>query len=219
MKTHIYFVPGLAANTKIFKYINLPKDKYELHFLEWIIPTSIAESISDYAKRMCEPITEENVVLVGVSFGGIMVQEMSKHVHPKKIFLISSVKTAKELPKRMAFTRITKTYKLFPASSLDRIEKLILKVAGKRAEKPISRYNDFLSVRNPLFLKWAIYNVIHWPQKEVLPNLVHIHGDADGIFPIKNINDCIVIKGASHVMMILKNAKTISKIINETLTE
>ena len=219
MKTHIYFVPGLAANTNIFKYINLPEDKFVLHYLEWIIPTSIDESISDYAKRMCRTITEKNVVLVGVSFGGIVAQEMSKHVHPKKIFLISSVKSKDELPSRMSLTRITKFYKLFPASYIGRIEKTLIKIFGKKAKKMAQRYNDFLSVRNPLYLKWAIKNVVLWSQKEVIPNITHIHGDADGIFPIKYINDCIVIERTGHVMMTLKKAKTISTIINDSLTE
>ena len=219
MKTHIYFVPGLGANTNIFKYIKLPEDKFELHYLEWIIPASIDESISDYAKRMCESINEENVVLVGVSFGGIMVQEMSKHIHPKKIFLISSVKTKNELPSSMAFTRFSKSYKLFPASHIDRIEKTLVKVFGKKAEKMAQRYNDFLSVRDPRYLKWAIKNVVHWPQTDVIPNITHIHGDADEIFPIKNIKDCIVIKRTGHVMMTLKKAKTISKIMMDTLVD
>ncbi len=219
MKTHIYFVPGLGANTNIFKYIKLPEDKFVMHYLEWIIPTSIDESISSYAKRMCESITEENVVLAGVSFGGIMVQEMSKYIAPKKIFLISSVKTKNELPSSMAFTRFSKSYKLFPASHIDRIEKILIKIFGKKAQKMAQRYNDFLSVRNPLYLKWAIKNVVHWPQTKVIPNIIHIHGDTDNIFPIKNIKDCIIIKRTGHVMMTLKKGKTISKIINDSLTE
>ena len=95
-KTHIYFVPGLAANKSIFEYVSLPQEHFELHFLEWIIPLSIQESIEDYAKRMCEPIAHENPILVGVSFGGIMVQEMSKLIKPKKVIIISSIKNRDE---------------------------------------------------------------------------------------------------------------------------
>jgi len=219
MKTHIYFVPGLGASPKIFKYINLPEDKFVLHYLEWIIPTSKDESISDYAKRMCETITEKNVVLVGVSFGGIMVQEMSKHINSKKIFLISSVKTRNELPKSMAFTRFSKSYKLFPASHINRIEKILIKIFGEKAKKKAQRYNDFLTVRDPRYLKWAIKNVVHWSQTKTMPNIIHIHGDEDEVFPIKNIKDCIVIKQIGHVMMTLKKGKTISAIINEALLE
>ena len=83
-------MPGLAANSQIFKYISLPDDKFVLHYLEWLLPESIDESIEDYAKRMCEFIKEKNVILIGVSFGGIIVQEMAKIIKPIKLVIISS---------------------------------------------------------------------------------------------------------------------------------
>ena len=47
-KTHIYFVPGLAAGKEIFENISLSKDHYEVHIVEWLIPVK-NESIQDYA--------------------------------------------------------------------------------------------------------------------------------------------------------------------------
>jgi hypothetical protein len=76
-KKHLYFVPGLAANSKIFEHIQVDATKYECHFLEWKIPVSKDESIEAYAQRMCAAITHESPILIGVSFGGVMVQEMS----------------------------------------------------------------------------------------------------------------------------------------------
>jgi esterase/lipase len=35
---------------------------------------------------------KENPVLIGVSFGGILVQEMAKHIDARKVIIISSVK-------------------------------------------------------------------------------------------------------------------------------
>ena len=67
MKKHLYFFPGLGASPKIFEFISLPKKTYEIHLLEWKIPLSLDESISDYAKRMCEEVSHKNPILVGVS--------------------------------------------------------------------------------------------------------------------------------------------------------
>ena len=67
-KTHVYFVPGLAASIEIFENIKLPKEQFEMHYLEWILPI-YNETIQSYAKRMCEGITHKNCVLIGVSFG------------------------------------------------------------------------------------------------------------------------------------------------------
>ena len=49
-----------------------------------------------------------------------------------------------------------------------------------------------------------------------MPNIVHIHGNNDGIFPIKHIKNCIVIEGGTHVM-ILNKAKEISKLLLEVI--
>jgi len=94
---HIYFVPGLSASSKIFEYLDLPADKYTCHYLEWITPENERESIEDYALRLCAFIKESNPILVGVSFGGIMVQEMARIVEAKKTIIISSVKNKLEL--------------------------------------------------------------------------------------------------------------------------
>ncbi len=215
-KIHIYFIPGLAASPKIFEYLQFPKDKFELHFLEWLIPISDKETITDYAKRMANLVINENPVLVGVSFGGIMVQEMSKHLKPKKIIIISSVKTSNELPKRLKLFQKTKAYKLFPTKVITNIEEFSVYAFGDFAEKRVKLYKEYLSVRNSNYLTWALYNVLHWQQTKPLENILHIHGVEDSIFPIKNIGNCIPIEKGTHIM-ILNKAKSISKIITDAL--
>ena len=217
-KTHIYCVPGLSASSKIFEFINLPKEDFEIHLLEWLIPESINETIEHYAKRLCKSITEENVILMGVSFGGVMVQEMSKIVHPKKIILISSIKNKGELPKRLKLAKSSRAYKLFPAKRITSFENFMSVIFGKMAKKRIEQYKTYLSVRDPLYLKWSVYNVLHWQQEETLPNILHIHGTSDHIFPLKHIKNSIEIKNGSHVI-VLNRAKEISKIIVENINK
>ena len=89
-KIHIYFMPGLAAGPEIFERLELPSHSYELHFLTWKTPLDLDETITNYAMRMTTDIKHPNAVLVGVSFGGIIVQEMSKFIETKKIIIISS---------------------------------------------------------------------------------------------------------------------------------
>ena len=81
---HVYFMPGMAANPSIFEHIRLPENTFKIHYLEWIIPLD-KENLSDYAKRMSLIIKHENAVLIGVSFGGILVQEMSLFLKLRKI--------------------------------------------------------------------------------------------------------------------------------------
>ena len=97
-KVQLYCVPGLGASPKIFENLDLPEDWIDIHFLEWKIPLSLEETIEHYAERMCRDIHHKNPILLGVSFGGVMVQEMAKVIDTKKIILVSSIKSHHELP-------------------------------------------------------------------------------------------------------------------------
>ncbi|WP_373940714.1 alpha/beta hydrolase [Polaribacter sejongensis] len=216
-KIPIYLVPGLAAGPEIFENLELSKDKYDVHYLEWITPIAQEESIANYAMRMSEEVKEENPALVGVSFGGIMVQEMSKYLDVKKVIIISSVKHHKELPKRFEFVKFTKAYKFFPTKVVSNFEDYAQYFLGKSLKKRADIYKKYLSVRSELYLNWSIGTIIRWEQTKKDQNITHIHGTSDHVFPIKNINNCIQIEGGSHIMIITK-AKKLTKIINDTLT-
>lgn len=153
---------------------------------------------------MTKEIKHEKPVLVGVSFGGILVQEMAKHIEPKKIIIISSVKSNKEFPKRMKVAKKTLAYKLIPTSLLSNIEVLAKFSFGETITKRIKLYEKYLKMRDKKYLDWAIENVILWSQSEINKNIIHIHGDKDEVFPSQYIKNFIPIKGGTHVMIINK---------------
>ena len=197
-------MPGLAASTTIFGHIKLPEDQFEMVFLEWFLPND-KESIESYAKRMNENILHENPVLIGVSFGGILVQEMAKLIPTNKVIIISSVKSNTEFPPRLKMAKATKVYKILPTQLLANVELLVKYAFGSTiVKKRLKLYEKYLSVRDKKYLDWSIENVLLWPQKSADENTIHIQGDADEVFPIKNIQNCIVVKGGTHIMIINK---------------
>ena len=184
-KIPVYFLPGLAANSSIFKKIQLDANAFETHFLEWMIPFE-EESISEYAIRFCKKIKHANAILVGVSFGGIIAQEMNLVYKFKKIIIISSVKARHELPLHLQLAGKTKVYKLLPTSLFAQNIDLLSKYAfGKPIVKRLDLYKQYLSITDKRYLDWAIKQVVSWNQETSDPNLVHIHGDQDIIFPIE----------------------------------
>lgn len=216
-KIPIYFMPGLAAGPEIFKKLTLDKEKYTFHYLKWMKPLDVEEKIDNYALRLSAKITEENPVLVGVSFGGIMVQELAKFLNPRKVIIISSVKSPDELPQRFRFAKFTKIYKLFPIKVIENFEDYTKYFLGKTLKKKADLYKKYLYVRTKESLKWSIYSIIKWEQIKPIENIIHIHGSADIVFPIKNIKNAIEIKEGTHIMILTK-AKKISKIIDKVLT-
>lgn len=201
-KIPVYFVPGLAASIEIFEHIKLPEEQFEVYFLEWILPKH-NESIQEYAKRMCENIHHENIILIGVSFGGIMVQEMSAFVKTEKIIIISSVKSNQELPIHMKLAKATKFYKVLPTSLLGKVNYLARYVKGRGLlAKRVQLYNKYLYMKQTKYLDWAIENVLLWQRSVPDEKVIHIHGDEDMVFPISKIKNCHVLHGGTHIMIV-----------------
>jgi pimeloyl-ACP methyl ester carboxylesterase len=194
-------MPGMAASPAIFEYIKLPKNSFELHFFEWSQPDA-GISLTDYARQMCSKIIHENPVLLGVSLGGLLVQEMSKYIKVKKIIIISSVKTSNELPKKMLFARYTKVHKLLPTGLVNNVELLAKYAFGETVTKRLALYERYLSKRDKNYIDWCIDQLVNWKQEVPPKNLVHIQGEKDTVFPIANIKDCISVKNGTHTMII-----------------
>jgi pimeloyl-ACP methyl ester carboxylesterase len=203
-KIHVYFMPGLAASSSIFEGIKLPIDTFEMHFLEWEIP-NVGENLKSYAKRMAKNVKHDEAVLIGVSFGGVLVQEMKQFLNPKKVIIISSVKSQFEMPKRMRFVKKTKVYKLIPTKLIENIEVLSRFIFGSSFLKQrFKLYEKFLSVRDKRYLDWAIQEIVNWDRKEVDKDIIHIHGDEDEIFPPEYISDFIPVKRGTHILILNK---------------
>lgn len=196
-------MPGLAASSAIFERISLPSTEFEMVLLEWEIPLD-NETLANYAKRIAGKIKHKNPVLIGVSFGGILVQEISKWIEARKVIIISSVKSNAEFPRRMKIAKTTKAYKLIPMNLLLNVESLAKFSFGDKITQRLKLYEKFLSVRDKRYLDWAIEQVILWDRTVIDEKVIHIHGDADEVFPIKYIKKCIVVKGGTHIMILNK---------------
>ncbi|MGA8854653.1 MAG: alpha/beta hydrolase [Christiangramia sp.] len=199
--THVYLMPGMAAGPSIFEKILLPENRFQLHALEWEIPGKNEDLIA-YAKRMLGHIKHDNIVLIGVSFGGVIVQEMAKFLDLKRLIIISSVKCTEELPPRMKFASKTGLFRIIPtglATYVDQLEKLAV---GDFLKKRAKLYKQYISITDKQYLNWAIRNMVNWKCNQPDENVIHIHGDKDEVFPIKNIENAIVVRGGTHIMII-----------------
>ena len=210
-KSHIYMMPGLAASSKVFENINIENSKYCLHRIDWIQPKK-NESLKNYCIRLSKKIKHKDPILIGVSFGGIIVQELDKIIKVKKLIIVSSVKSHKEYT---IIYKIARDYQLnnaLPFGMFDNFIKFTLKLNINKLYKRIDLAERYLTERDEIYLEWAVFNLLNWKQEQHRPDIIHIHGDKDKVFPIKNISDCIKIKDGRHEMIILK-----AKWFNENL--
>ncbi|MDA9850135.1 alpha/beta hydrolase [Flavobacteriaceae bacterium] len=200
---HIYLMPGMSANPLIFKRIKFSDEKYEIHFLKWTKPV-LNESIENYSKRFLDFIKHENPILIGVSFGGLIVQEISKLIDVEKVIIISSIKSNRELPLYMKSAKFLKLYNYFPLKLFDDVFNISKSLKINKIYKKLDLIDKYLSVRDENYLKWAIREILNWKQEKPLQEVIHIHGDRDLTFPISLIKDCIIVPGATHALILTK---------------
>ena len=130
----------MGADERAFS--NLKILNHTLVYLPWLQPLE-KETIEDYAKRMCAGIKEQNPVLMGLSFGGMLCIEISKLIQVDKIIIISSVKSSKELPgwmKRSAKLGINKYFSMRSRKILEPIQNRFLGVSTPDEKAMIRNY-------------------------------------------------------------------------------
>ena len=211
---NLYCMPGMAASPKIFEFISLPKP-IKIHLLSWIPPLK-DEPLTDYAIRMCERVTQTNPILLGVSFGGVLVQEMSKYLPGCQVVIVSSIKSKDELPLSMKMAKKTNAHKLLPMQWINNLDNLSLFVFGEGIKKRLALYQKYLSERNPDYLSWAIDSLVNWDKTEISNNIIHIHGEKDTVFPIKNLSHPFIKIKGGHAAIITQAHwfnKELSKIL------
>ncbi len=208
---HIYYFSGLGADSSIFTKMDL-KHQFQ-SFIEWE-ETTIGESIADYAAKLLPQIDQnKQIILIGVSFGGMVAIEVAKQIAVEKIFIVASVKQTKELPPYYRLAGNLRLNKLVPAS-LFKMSSPITNFAFSVASKEEKRIlKNILHQTDENFLKWAMGRIVVWKNEQIPDNLVHIHGTKDNIMPIRYIKNCIRVKGGGH-LMIYQKAAQISQLIN-----
>lgn len=211
----IYCISGLGADEKAFAKIKIPG--CSLQHLKWLTPDK-DEAIELYARRMSEQIDDDNPVLMGLSFGGMMCIEIAKLRVVQKVILISSIPGFKQLPLWMKLAGKLRLNRIMPIHAYSRMLQPIQDYhigAKTREEKEIvRRYRKNVS---QVYLDWAVNAVLNWKNDKQPAPLFHIHGDADKIFPIKNVKPDFIVKGGTHFMVYSK-AKAVNEFVTQLMT-
>jgi pimeloyl-ACP methyl ester carboxylesterase len=215
MTKTIYLIPGVGANDKVFQNIELPG--YEIVHIRWPRHKK-GEPIQQYVKKLLPQIKKDTQpILVGLSFGGIVAIELAKLIDPYKTILISSIKTYHERPLKLLFLNSLKFHRLLPGKLVVQFRFWLNWLLGSLSKTDLQLVELMIKEADIEFNEWAVDQVIHWQNEELIPNLVHIHGTRDRIFPNFYIKDAIWVKGGSH-FMVVNRAREISKIIRKELT-
>ncbi len=208
----IYFVSGLGADERIFQWLRY--DNFRPVHIKWVPPEK-GESIEGYAKRLSEQIEDENPVIVGLSFGGMIAVEMAKQISSERVVLLSSVKESREIPFYFKIFRAFPIHRIFPFKSvLWAVYWLAYWLFGPEGVEEKALLKTILQETDPHFLRWALHKVVVWKNQDIPENLVHIHGKRDRIFPFRFVSPDYAVEACGH-LMVMNRAEEISNLLEK----
>jgi len=209
----VYFISGLGADKRSFSLLDL--SFCNPVFIDWIKPLP-DESLAGYALRLREQITEQDPVIIGVSFGGMLVTEMAKADHGIKAIIISSNKTANEFPSIYRTGKYLPLYKWVSPILLKKAALFRSLFFGPKGKKQKELFKQILNDSDTRFTKWAIHSILFWNNNVVPENIIHIHGTSDKLLPFKKVKADYVIEKGTH-LMIMNQPEEISSLIKKLI--
>ena len=146
--------------------------------------------------------------IVGVSFGGMVAIELNKFVNPSFTILISSAAKSSNLPRIRSIFGSINVLKFLPDFILKPPSFMLNYMFGAKNRMLLK---EIISDTDPVFLKWALGEILRWKSNEETPNLHLIHGSEDKIIPLVNASS-LVINGGGH-FMIVDRATEVSRLL------
>jgi pimeloyl-ACP methyl ester carboxylesterase len=198
----VYFISGLGADERVFTFLDL--SYCEPVYVKWIAPLK-KETLVSYALRLRQEIPETHPVIVGISFGGMLVTEMAKADPNIKPIIIASSKTTKEFPGYLRMVRYFPLYNWMPGTMLKRAAYMTKWVLGKNQKEQKRIILEIMRDTDIEFVKWAFTAILSWKNEIVPDNIVHIHGTADRILPCRLVKADYIIQGGPHVLPLDKH--------------
>lgn len=198
----LILLPGMGTDARVFSV-------QKLAFPQLIVPPWIEpkwhESLADYGARMAASVPVDGPCYVGgMSFGGMVALEMSRHLPVKACLLIASIHSGRELP---LWARLLGpgAWLLPPFTDwvVSTSATVMLRTTGLILPKPIKQSCVHLSRMYPSpMLPWACRSVVRWkPDPAGWPfPIYHLHGDRDRVIPHRNTTPTQLVSQGGHVL-------------------
>lgn len=210
----VILIPGLGADYRAYRNIDLAG--YAVTNIIWIEPEK-TDTLASYAQKLIDHYhISPGDIIIGNSLGGMLAIEIAKRIELNKAILISSIKVKAESPGFYSWYKLFPVYLLLPASFFTSLGIFAKYVVGRMSKEDQRLVTDMLRKTSPVFFKWAIGAALHWDNRVIPPNVYHIHGDRDRVFPHRKIKDATIVHGGTHIM-ILNRADEINKWLKNTL--
>lgn len=211
----ILLFPGLACDARIVEPQRGIRGRVEA--MPYIEPLP-GESLAAYAERYAPRIdTSTPFYLGGISFGGMLAQELAHHVNPSGLILIASCRSNAGVPRigQLLARMVTWSPDWFVEAG-----KLVMpgfrRVFGIESGWQVELFRAMLREASPGLIKWSLQATIDWPgvRRPLSVPSVQVHARNDHILPLRLAGPVDrVIEQAGHAMNV-SHADEVNAAIN-----
>lgn len=211
----VYFVSGLGADERVFQFLDL--SGIECVFVRWLAPEA-REPLATYCARLLAQFDlSQKINLVGISFGGIVAQEIARLVPCRRVILLSSIKGPAELDWKLRLVARTALYRFVPPGVLKWSNLLTANYYfGVETPAEAALLRRIILDTDANFSRWAIREIMTWAGPPAGLPVAHLHGAADRILPAGPVRGATVLPGAGH-FMVVSRAAAVSAFIRAAL--
>lgn len=202
--TRLILLPGMGVDSRLFDAQREAFPNVELP--EWI-PHRKRESLREYAARFAatlQPSDPRPLVIGGVSMGGMIALELSRHLTTAAaVILIGSCTSGRAVaPFMRAMEHFSRPVPSRLISAGRVLASPFLGQGGMpRADR--RQLGQMLSDIPVPFLRWSGRAIMEWPGIDTLTTPVHqIHGSYDRVIPAERLSrpPDSIIHGGAHVL-------------------
>ncbi|MBS1582468.1 MAG: alpha/beta hydrolase [Bacteroidetes bacterium] len=203
MPPRTYLLPGIGCDHRLFERLTL--DGLDVVMLDWPdFPKGC--TLAGIARAMHAQVdTTRPHVLVGVSMGGMVAQELALLTRPERVVLISSWTGPQEWP---PFVRLNA--RLRPLWTINRFSLWATwpfkRMLGRR-DRAIDRLLYHMAVEQTAAkIRRGVGAILAWPGSRWTGPIARIHGDRDLVIPLRFPVDHRI-AGGTHIMVITRAAE------------
>ncbi|MEL6675757.1 MAG: alpha/beta hydrolase [Bacteroidota bacterium] len=213
----IIALPGLGVDHRLFGQLELSQP-----VLAWDWPDPLpGEQLEAFTLRLSNRLPEGPVMLMGVSFGGIVMQQMARLLPDKVrgLILISTLGHWREKPSGMKLLKFLPLYQLGRGKWRLRFFPQVAPFFGVKHPDEIRLIKSMFARATDRHRMWGMQQIIQW-RGEIPAETpyLRLHGTEDRFFPKEKIGASAWIEGGYHFMVYQQGAE-VSHRINAWIRE
>jgi pimeloyl-ACP methyl ester carboxylesterase len=186
----------------------------------WLSPEP-RESLAHYAERLAASVRQVErgpVIVGGLSLGGMLAFEMSRHLDARAVVLMASCRSPAAVcgPLHLA-ERLGRVLPSMVVSWSLGLAPLVVGRGGGIRPGDRKLLGEMVSQVPVPLLRWGARAIMEWPGVERIEVPVHhIHGDHDWVIPLRCVKPTVVVPGGSHVLN-LSHPREVNRLLREVV--